>query len=283
MKIAVDIGHNCYPDIGASAIGNEDSMVKDVGNRLIPKLQALGHSVLLVTPTSASSVTDSLAQRVNSANSWGADQYVSLHENAGGGQGTEVWIGSESSRTMAQNIANSIAALGFTNRGVKVQGVDGPHLYVLNYTNMPALLVEGCFVDSQSDMNRFNAENMANAICKGITGSVPSPDASIQQLQHLLNVYGYRDENGNTLVEDGIAGSHTRYAAGTCIIQYGSQGDIVKWVQNRLISKGYPLPIYGADGFYGSEMYNAVTSFQRNHGLTADGIIGPSTWNALLD
>lgn len=169
-KIAVDIGHNCAFDGGAVGIGNENVMVMDVGKRLIPKLEALGNSVLLVTPNTAINTNDALAQRVNKANAWGADLYVSIHANSGGGVGTEVWIGSESSRAVANNVLSNIVALGFKNRGVKVQGIEGHHLYVLNNTKMPSLLIECCFVDSQSDMDKFNAEATANAICKGITG-----------------------------------------------------------------------------------------------------------------
>lgn len=35
------------------------------------------------------------------------------------------------------------------------------------------------------------------------------------------------------------------------------------------------------DGTFGSQTARAVRSFQRNHGLTADGVVGPSTWAAL--
>ena len=170
MKIAVDIGHNCYPDIGASAIGNEDNMVLNEGKRLINKLIAAGNSVLLVTPTIAGTVDDSLAQRVARATAWGADLYISLHANSGGGKGVEIWLGSESSRQIGASILNEILKLGFKNRGEKVQGLDGHHLYVLNNTKMPSLLIETCFVDSSSDMALFNAEAAANAICAGITG-----------------------------------------------------------------------------------------------------------------
>jgi N-acetylmuramoyl-L-alanine amidase len=34
---------------------------------------------------------------------------------------------------------------------------------------MPAILIEACFIDSQKDMNLYNAEAMANAIVKGLT------------------------------------------------------------------------------------------------------------------
>ncbi|MEY8001218.1 N-acetylmuramoyl-L-alanine amidase [Clostridium sp. Mt-5] len=180
MKIAVDEGHNRGQDIGAVAIGNENTMNIQTGEKVITKLQALGHEILRVIDKvpQGVSVSTSLADRVNAANSWGADLYVSIHANAGGGYGTEVWIGSESGRDVATKIVNQITALGFTNRGVKVQGVDGSHLYVLRYTNMKAILVEQCFVDSQDDMNNWNPESMANAIVAGITGqaiTAPAP------------------------------------------------------------------------------------------------------------
>lgn len=147
------------------------------GEKVITKLQALGHEILRVLDKvpQGVSVGTSLEDRVNAANSWGADLYVSIHANCGGGHGTEVWIGSESERDVANKIVNQIAALGFTNRGVKVQGVDGSHLYVLRYTNMKALLVEQCFVDSQDDMAKWNPESMANAIVAGITGQAEQP------------------------------------------------------------------------------------------------------------
>lgn len=91
MKILIDIGHNCYPDTGASAIGDENKMNMEVGLKVISKLKAQGHIVINVTPSSASSVGDSLAQRVNKANSEGGDLYIAIHFNCGGGHGVEIW------------------------------------------------------------------------------------------------------------------------------------------------------------------------------------------------
>lgn len=172
MKIVIDEGHNRGQDQGAVDIGNENNMNIATGEKVITKLQALGHQILRILDKvpQGVSVSTSLADRVSAANGWGADLYVAIHANSGGGYGTEVWIGSESSRAIANRIVNNIAALGYLNRGVKVQGIDGPHLYVLKNTNMPALLVEQCFVDSQEDMNKWDAETMANAIVEGITG-----------------------------------------------------------------------------------------------------------------
>ena len=64
-------------------------------------------------------------------------------------------------------------------------------------------------------------------------------------------------------------------------LKKGNKGDSVKRLQEKLISKGYPLPRYGADGDFGSETESAVKQFQKDHGLTVDGIVGAKTWAAL--
>jgi Putative peptidoglycan binding domain len=63
------------------------------------------------------------------------------------------------------------------------------------------------------------------------------------------------------------------------LIKKGAKGDLVVWAQEHLISAGYRL---GVDGGFGRTTRRAVLAFQSSHGLTADGIIGPATWSALL-
>jgi Putative peptidoglycan binding domain len=67
--------------------------------------------------------------------------------------------------------------------------------------------------------------------------------------------------------------------ASTPILGLGAQGDLVVWAQEHLITAGYPTTV---DGGYGPLTQAAVQSFQTAHGLTADGIVGPETWGALL-
>ena len=60
----------------------------------------------------------------------------------------------------------------------------------------------------------------------------------------------------------------------------GSTGPNVKLVQSLLNKIGYNAgPV---DGDFGQQTKNAVTAFQRNNGLVADGVVGPSTW-AIFD
>ena len=57
--------------------------------------------------------------------------------------------------------------------------------------------------------------------------------------------------------------------------RYGSTGSEVRSIQNKL--KGLGFYKGSVDGIYGTQTKNAVTSFQRSCGITADGIAGPQT------
>ena len=55
----------------------------------------------------------------------------------------------------------------------------------------------------------------------------------------------------------------------------------VRNLQKDLIKLGYDLGPDGADGYYGSYTKAAVRAFQRNNGLSVDGIAGPITKSTL--
>lgn len=64
-------------------------------------------------------------------------------------------------------------------------------------------------------------------------------------------------------------------------LRRGDKGPEVVEMQEKLMAHGEQLPKYGADGDFGRETQTAVKSFQRSHGLKADGICGPLTWAEL--
>lgn len=70
------------------------------------------------------------------------------------------------------------------------------------------------------------------------------------------------------------------------VLRQGDRGEYVQLAQYflRVISNYYyavrPIAI---DGIFGSATKNAVMDFQKHFGLTADGIIGPATWNSLYN
>ena len=282
MKIAIDLGHGVGPDRGAVGVVTEESIINSVGELVVAKLRILGHEVLTVRPSSASSVTDSLEQRCNAANNFGAERYISIHANAGGGHGTEVYTYQGKEVEFARNILNNLVSLGFTDRGIKGEG-----LYVTHYTNMPACLVEVCFCDTQSDIDLYNgigSDKISDAIVKGIVGQTvvvninqqPTPavktpmfnlDDWVARLQAECNRQGFSNQN-----VDGVPGPNT--LAGCPLIKAGAMGNITKLVQIKL---GIT-----ADSIFGDQTKQAVISFQRAHGLTPDSVVGQNTWRALL-
>ncbi|MCL1806481.1 MAG: peptidoglycan-binding protein [Oscillospiraceae bacterium] len=70
------------------------------------------------------------------------------------------------------------------------------------------------------------------------------------------------------------------------LIRNGSRGEAVRTVQealNTLAATIPSIPRLTVDGIFGNKTQNAVTAFQRYFGLNADGIVGPITWNRLMN
>jgi N-acetylmuramoyl-L-alanine amidase len=170
MKLAIDIGHNCPPDTGADGFGNEDKMNRLIGEQLISKLAKAGVDIVDCRPSKAASVNASLSKRCAAANRESADYFVSIHHNAGGGKGCEVYAVGEKGKAIAYHVLKKIVNLGFTDRGVKKNNFS-----VLVNTEMPAILIEVCFVDSQKDVELWESlgqEKIAQAIFDGLNGAL---------------------------------------------------------------------------------------------------------------
>jgi hypothetical protein len=149
---------------------------------------------------------------------------------------------------------------------------------------------------------RFHRENAAKS-CPG-TGidkeifmnevktlgvKIPAPvvvtkgDPYVRQLQELCNEAGLKDKYGNVLVVDGLYGEKTESAIP---LLYKGCDKKYKWIirlmQKILITKGYKLPKYGADGGFGDETVAAVKLFQSDKHLVPDCKVGKITWSRIL-
>ena len=63
------------------------------------------------------------------------------------------------------------------------------------------------------------------------------------------------------------------------MLRVGSEGDEVKDLQKALLRKG--INCGAVDGIFGSKTQDAVKRFQEREGLSADGIVGPKTLEAM--
>lgn len=64
------------------------------------------------------------------------------------------------------------------------------------------------------------------------------------------------------------------------ILRKGDQGPAVELLQKRLVRLG--VLAEGADGVFGEATMKAVMAAQKKFGIEADGIVGPATWDVLL-
>ena len=70
------------------------------------------------------------------------------------------------------------------------------------------------------------------------------------------------------------------------ILRQGDRGDPVRTIQYYLSVLGFfddTLPKVVIDGIFGPETERAIRVFQQQQGLTADGIVGRNTWDALTN
>ncbi len=150
----------------------------------------------------------------------------------------------------------------------------------------------------------FASSAQAEVLKQGSTG------ATVKTIQQKLKNWGYYDgsvdgifgsgtrsavvyfQRTNGLSADGIVGSATAAAMGVSlgtssgssstssgVLKQGSSGEAVKTLQQKLKNWGYYSG--SVDGVFGSGTKSAVMYFQRNNGLTADGVVGTKTAAAL--
>lgn len=212
--IAIDPGHNCSPDIGASYEQyNENQIVLGVAQQLAKICQSKGIKTIDCLPKSAPSVLGSLQQRCAKSNAAGATIYVSIHCNMATptteARGCEVFAKSAAGKAIAANINQELSELGFKNRGVK-EFLDGGSVpYVIRNTNAVSVLIEICFLDSTEDVKILNqkglnkiAQAIFDGLTKGITFTSDSKDFSNDPVPSPIEIAAVKPTIRKTFLAD---------------------------------------------------------------------------------
>ena len=134
---------------------------------------------------------DGINQEAAESNAFGPDVTVSIHNNAGGGDGVEAWysIVGGLGKTCAENILDEVVKIGQNSRGAKQKvGANGRDYYgFIRQTKAPAVIVECAFIDNATDVQIVATEEkrkvMGIAIAKGILktlGVQEKPNAPVE-------------------------------------------------------------------------------------------------------
>ncbi|QAT53284.1 N-acetylmuramoyl-L-alanine amidase [Bacillus licheniformis] len=165
VKIFIDPGHG-GTDPGASANGLQEKQLTLQIALALRNILLNEYQNVTVQLSQTSDQTVSLTQRTNAANSWGADYFLSIHINAGGGTGFEDYIypGVGAPTTTYRDIMHEeiLKVVDFRDRGKKTA-----NFHVLRETAMPALLTENGFVDNTSDAEKLKSSAFIQSIARG--------------------------------------------------------------------------------------------------------------------
>lgn len=170
-KYIISVGHTASGNLGsgASDLLDESNCTREISPLVVKYLQKEGHEAYLLRVDKSNSYNfEDCYVRANQANDIGGDLFVEIHLNSGKertGDGVEVCVNSASGNTsnVAQRVVDRLSnVLNIDNRGLKEE-----KLIVLRKTNMPAILVECMFVDT-NNINNYNADVIAKAIAEGI-------------------------------------------------------------------------------------------------------------------
>lgn len=252
MKLCLDAGHG-GSDPGAV---HGDLIEKDLTLRLAKLVESdlyMRFSDIKVIQTRTNDSYVSLAERARLANQAGADYFVSLHFNAGGGTGFEsysyIYVPEKTmhmNRIFHETLANM---LPFRDRGQKEA-----NFQVLRDTKMPAILIECCFLDHPDDSAWLrvpgNLEYLATAISRSCAISLG-------------------------LVASGSGGIVPLFFE----LRRGMKGNDVRIIQVMLKQFGFGYS--QVDGIYGELTEKAVKDFQKKYKLNPTGVFDRRTLEAV--
>ncbi|HWK21624.1 MAG TPA: N-acetylmuramoyl-L-alanine amidase [Ureibacillus sp.] len=176
IKVGFDAGHGINTAGKRTPDGEREWSFNDKVARAFANELALYKGVMTKRfddPTGKSDVP--LNERTDGANKWAADYYISFHHNALGGQwgnhtGVETYVYTNPLPRSVE-LANAIHpavvnAFGLADRGIK-QG----NLHIVRETSMPAILIEGGFMDSLIDIKKLRDNKVLAEVGKSVARS----------------------------------------------------------------------------------------------------------------
>ncbi len=198
-KIFIDPGHGGR-DPGAVANGlQEKTLVLDIARR-IRNILDKEYQAVQVKMSRESDVYVSLNDRARQANNWGADYFVSVHVNAGGGTGFESFVHTSQPRRTVQ-LRNKVHDEIVRQIKVRDRGKKTADFAVLRLTRMSAILTENLFIDRPEDAKKLKDPAFLVRIARGHTEGIakafglqkkekpqPKPDQSETESQVFYRV-----------------------------------------------------------------------------------------------
>ena len=206
-KVFIGVGHG-GKDPGAVANGLREKDINLV--MALEMAQVLTRHGVEVALSRTVDEDDTLQEELREAKAFAPDLAVEIHNNAGGGDGFEVYVQTgaykEQSRKLAQLMEAQVKQIGQNSRGIKTRLMANGQDYFgwLRLNQCPAVLCEGAFLDSKDReiiSTQERQQTFGQAYAKAVLeylgipyqGKKPNPDSktiSLQELGEMLKQYG---------------------------------------------------------------------------------------------
>lgn len=219
-KVFIGVGHG-GKDPGAVANGFQE---KDLNLSIALACQAeLARHGVTVQMSRTKDENDDLTEEIKECNAFNPDLALDIHNNAGGGDGAEVFhsIYTGTGKILAQNILDEIVAIGQNSRGTKTRkNSSGADYYgFIRQIKAPSVIVECAFVDHAKDMHILDTaaeqKTMGIAIAKGVLktlGITWEQEAAVDKLYRVqVGAYRLRENAEATLEKLKAAGFTDAY------------------------------------------------------------------------
>lgn len=246
-RIYIDPGHS-DKDPGAVGYEVERDLNEKTAKYMHEHLQANYVCESMIDPIT----NNSPKQTAENANAWGATLLVSIHNNAGGGDGYEALVYSEKRVDLGKIFEKHVKAAGQNSRGVKIRS----DLGVLKHSNMPAILNEGAFVDNKKDIEDWN------------------DDAELKKLG-----IAYAEAAAEFRKLKKKATEPKTVTVTLPVLSKGAKGKAVEALQILMKGRWYGV---GVTGSFGAGTKSTVEKVQKDNNLPVTGVADAETWAALL-
>lgn len=170
VKIAIDAGHGYNTPGKRTPDGEREWSFNDkVVRAAMAKLSEYENVQILRTDDPTGKVDTPLAARTNQANYFKADIFVSVHHNAlgsswGSHEGAETFVYAPMGKNpKSKKLADFVHPRVVKAMQTKDRGLKQANFAVLRDSNMPAILVEGGFMDSESDIKKMRDDKFLKA------------------------------------------------------------------------------------------------------------------------
>ncbi|WP_163969622.1 peptidoglycan-binding protein [Oceanobacillus halotolerans] len=152
IKVFIDPGHGDH-DPGAQGYGiNEKDIVLDIALRAADVLSSDYYAVDVKLSRTTDKFVE-LEDRAHMANSWGADYFVSVHNNSfnGSASGFESYIYNGGVSSITKQRQRDMHQYLIRKLGVNDRGMKSANFNVLRNSTMPAILLEYLFIDNSTE------------------------------------------------------------------------------------------------------------------------------------